>query len=68
MIIYSSPACPKCDTLKEKLKLKGIEFTEVNVAENASAKNELVSLGFRSVPQVKRDDYFLTHSQIEEIQ
>jgi glutaredoxin 3 len=32
--VYSTPTCPFCDMVKEFLKEKGIEFEEIDVAEN----------------------------------
>ena len=40
--IYSTPTCPYCVTLKEFLKEKNIEFEDVNVAQDAQAREEMI--------------------------
>lgn len=40
--IYSTPTCPYCVTLKEFLKEKNIAFEDVNVAQDAQAREEMV--------------------------
>ena len=40
--IYSTPTCPYCVTLKEFLKEKGIDFEDVNVAEDVKAREEMI--------------------------
>lgn len=55
LIVYSGTDCPKCETLKNKLKQKGITFKEVNVREDAEALNFLRSKGHRGIPQIYRE-------------
>lgn len=51
--IYSTPTCPYCVTLKEFLKGKGVEFEDVNVAQDAQAREEMVhKSGQMGVPVV----------------
>ena len=40
--IYSTPTCPYCVTLKEFLKEKSIAFEDVNVAQDAQAREEMI--------------------------
>ena len=40
--VYSTPTCPWCIKAKEYLKQKGIDFQDINVAENEVAKNEMI--------------------------
>ncbi len=40
--VYSTPTCPYCVTLKEFLKENNIEFEDINVAEDAKAREEMV--------------------------
>jgi len=35
--VYTTPTCPWCVRVKEFLKKHGIEFEEINVAENKEA-------------------------------
>lgn len=54
--IYSTPTCPYCVTLKEFLKEKNIEFEDVNVAEDAQAREEMINKsGQMGVPVVDID-------------
>ncbi len=40
--IYSTPSCPYCVTLKEFLKERNIEFEDINVAQDAKAREEMI--------------------------
>ena len=54
--IYSTPTCPYCITLKEFLKEKNIVFEDVNVAEDAGAREEMIhKSGQMGVPVVDID-------------
>ncbi len=55
LIVYSGTDCPKCETLKNKLKQKGITFKEINVREDDEALNFLRSKGHRGIPQIYRE-------------
>ncbi|MDD3399539.1 MAG: glutaredoxin domain-containing protein [Candidatus Paceibacterota bacterium] len=41
--VFSTPACPYCVTLKEFLKENNIEFEDINVAEDAKAREEMIN-------------------------
>lgn len=54
--IYSTPTCPYCVTLKEFLKERGIDFEDVNVAQDAQAREEMIhKSGQMGVPVVDID-------------
>ncbi|HID91381.1 TPA: NrdH-redoxin [Candidatus Bathyarchaeota archaeon] len=40
--VYSTPLCPYCRRLKEFLRENGIEFEDVNVAEDRDALMEMI--------------------------
>ncbi len=40
--VYSTPTCPYCDTLKEYLKEKGIDFESFDVSQDQKALDEMV--------------------------
>ena len=40
--IYSTPTCPWCKKVKEYLKEKKVKFTDVNVADNEKAREEMI--------------------------
>ncbi len=40
--VYSTPTCPYCKMTKAWLQLKGIEFEDLNVAEDIEARNHMI--------------------------
>ena len=40
--VYSTPTCPWCHKVKEYLKEHKVAFTDVDVAENEKARNEMI--------------------------
>jgi glutaredoxin 3 len=57
--IYSKNNCPYCDKAKGLLKLKGIEFQEVKIDEDDTARQFVVTEGHRTVPQIYKDGKLL---------
>ncbi|HPN15244.1 MAG TPA: Uxx-star family glutaredoxin-like (seleno)protein [bacterium] len=54
--IYSTPTCPYCKLAKDFFKDKGISFTEVDVAADPAAANEMVKKsGQMGVPVIEID-------------
>ena len=54
--VYTTPTCIYCQNLKTFLKEKGIEFEEINVANNPEALKEMVAKsGQLGVPVVDID-------------
>ncbi len=54
--VYSTPSCPYCETLKQFLKEKGVEFEEVDVSQDKEALKEMVEkTGQMGVPVVDID-------------
>ncbi len=50
--VYSTPSCPYCNKLKQYLNKHGIRYTDINVAANPRAAEEMVrKSGQRGVPQ-----------------
>lgn len=51
VVVYSTPTCPYCVKAKDYLKEKGVEFEDVNVAEdNARAQEMVQKSGQMGVP------------------
>jgi glutaredoxin-like YruB-family protein len=51
--IYSTPTCPYCRKAKEFLKSIGTEYTDINVAADISAADEMVRVsGQMGVPVI----------------
>lgn len=56
IIVYSTPACPYCLTLKEFLKQHNIEFEEIDVSKDKKAREEMIKKsGQMGVPVVEID-------------
>jgi glutaredoxin 3 len=53
--VYSKNNCPFCVQAKNLLKLKGIDFQEVKIDEDTTAKEFVLSEGHRTVPQIYKD-------------
>jgi glutaredoxin 3 len=52
--VYSAPTCPYCQMLKQFLDEKGVEYEDINVAENQEAVREMVGKsGQMGVPQTE---------------
>jgi glutaredoxin 3 len=57
--VYSKNNCPFCVQAKNLLKLKGLEYQEVKIDEDETAKQFIVNQGHRTVPQIYRDGVLL---------
>ena len=57
--VYSKNNCPFCVQAKNLLKLKGLEFEEVKIDEDAQAREFVLSQGHRTVPQIYKDGALL---------
>lgn len=54
--VYSTPTCPYCRQAKDYLREKGVEFTDLNVATDVDARNEMVKKsGQMGVPVIEFD-------------
>jgi glutaredoxin 3 len=54
--VYSTPTCPYCKLTKEFLSEQKVNFTDINVADNPTAANEMVKLsGQMGVPVIDVD-------------
>lgn len=49
-IVYTSNGCMQCKFLKDELNRRGIEFEEINVSEDDSARDYLKNMGIMSAP------------------
>ena len=54
--VYSTPTCPYCVTIKEFLKDKGFDFEDIDVAQDDTAREEMIKKsGQIGVPVVDID-------------
>ena len=54
--IYSKSGCPECVFTKKFLEAEDITYQEKRVDQNEDYLNEVVNLGYRSLPVVQIDD------------
>lgn len=57
--VYSKQNCPYCVQAKKLLESKGIDYEEIRIDEDESAKQFVLSHGHRSVPQIYKDGSLL---------
>jgi glutaredoxin len=57
--VYSKKNCPACDAVKSQLARNQVEFDEVMIDENPSARQFLLDSGYRTVPQVYSGESYL---------
>ncbi len=69
--VYSTPTCPYCHQVKDYLKQKGVEFTDLNVASDLEARNNMVQKsGQLGVPVIDVDGQMVVgfnRAKLEEI-
>lgn len=66
--VYSTPTCPYCTKVKQYLDSKNISYSEVDVAADPSAAQELVSrTGQQGVPQTEIDGSYVIGFNTKEI-
>jgi len=54
IIVYSTPTCPWCHTLKDFLKEKNIEFEEIDISKDQEKSKEMIDKsGQMGVPQIE---------------
>ena len=57
IVIYTTATCPRCKVLKQKMKQKNIEYTEINDIQT------VIEMGYQTVPVIKINDKILTFSE-----
>jgi glutaredoxin 3 len=55
LTIYSKTVCPYCVQAKNYLKAKNINFREINIEQDAEAREFIVQQGLRTMPQIFMD-------------
>ncbi|MEU3475477.1 glutaredoxin family protein [Rhodococcus sp. NPDC006774] len=55
--VYTKPECNNCDQTKRRLNKHGIEYTTIDVTEDAAAREFVTDgLGYRQMPVVVVDE------------
>ena len=54
--VYSKPACVQCDATYRALDKRGIDYTVVDISQDAEALDMVRSLGYMQAPVVVADD------------
>lgn len=66
--IYSTPTCPYCVTLKDYLKLKNIDFKDVDVSSDEKEREEMMQVsGQLGVPVINIDGQIIVGFDKEQI-
>ncbi|MCL5795119.1 MAG: glutaredoxin family protein [Patescibacteria group bacterium] len=66
--VYSTPTCHFCAMAKEYLKEKGVDFKEINVAQNQAAAKMIVEKTKQlGVPVIEIDGQFIPGFDPEKI-
>jgi glutaredoxin len=53
VVIYTNLGCSACHQAKEFLTSHNVSFVERSLADDPSARDELVAMGFRAVPVIR---------------
>jgi glutaredoxin 3 len=57
--VYTKNNCPYCDQAKSLLDSKGVAYASINIEEHPEARELIVGMGLRSVPQIFKEDTLL---------
>jgi len=58
--VYSTPTCPWCKKTKQFLEANGVKFQDLNVAENKTARDEMLSATHQmAVPTIAVDGEYI---------
>ena len=55
LTIYSKTVCQHCVQAKNYLKSKNVNFREINIEQDAEARDFIIQQGLRTVPQIFMD-------------
>ena len=67
--VYTTPACPWCNKVKDYLKEKGVQFREIDVASDMNEAVQLVErTGRRTVPVIEIGDQIIVGFNREKLE
>ena len=53
VLIYTNIGCSACHQAMDFMTRHGVNFVERSLADDPSARDELIAMGFRAVPVIK---------------
>ncbi|QSM95671.1 glutaredoxin-like protein NrdH [Mycobacteroides abscessus subsp. abscessus] len=56
VVVYTKPGCPQCDATKRALNRTGTPYRAVDVTADPAAREEVLALGYTTLPVVIGDD------------
>ncbi|BAM47438.1 MAG: glutaredoxin family protein [Amphibacillus sp.] len=68
VIVYSKSGCPECVFTKKFLEEENILYKEKRVDQNKAYLDEVIELGFSSLPVVKIGDQIFSGYQPDKLQ
>ena len=54
--VYTKPACVQCNATYRALDKHGVDYTVVDISEDADARDYVMALGYLQAPVVIADD------------
>lgn len=67
VIVYGKSVCPNCDTVKQLLESKGIEFTYVDLEQDMTSFFKFRGLGILEVPVIEVDGELLNLADLRKL-
>lgn len=68
IVVFTTPLCPYCTTLKAFLKEKGFNFQEIDVSKDEKSKEEIIKKsGKMQAPILEIDDQIVVGFDKEKI-
>ncbi|WP_182262071.1 glutaredoxin-like protein NrdH [Rhodococcus sp. UFZ-B548] len=65
--VYTKPACVQCNATYRALDKAGIEYSVIDITENAQARDYVMSLGYLQAPVVVAGDVHFSGFRPDEI-
>lgn len=56
VVVYGKKVCPYCDQVKNAFDNMGVTYSYIDIEEDDTSKEFLLSQGLRSVPQLYYND------------
>ena len=54
--VYVKPACVQCDATKRFLDKAGIDYSTIDITQDAEALEKVLNMGFQAAPVVVTED------------